>query len=154
MSLIEQPKEILMKIFGYLEWWELCRCAMVCKRFLQTSESNILWYDIYMRERTIVKIGKFSVHKCVQCDYIDCRIQTHYENLRIIKPKRIPKNIKLGFLIWYAKKQKKKFQLTSCQLHKMYKNGFGCNFSFRHQKYLWWDKIVKNLVAIWFKNHD
>ena len=46
---VSLPKEICIKIFGFLEMADLCKCACVSKTWAPIANDELLWYNIYKR---------------------------------------------------------------------------------------------------------
>lgn len=69
---MELPYELALKIFQYLDWTELGRCAQVSKAWGQLAEDQVLWYRLCMKAGYQEGAG-VSDSPCWKSTLRDCR---------------------------------------------------------------------------------
>ena len=75
-SLVDFPDEILLKIFDYLDFKMLGRCAKVCKRFRKVSHDESLWEVVNLFGFQNIPEGFLEQVLANGCKYLNVR-QSH-----------------------------------------------------------------------------
>ena len=72
-SLVDFPDEILLKIFNYLDFKVLGRCAKVCKRFREVSHDESLWEVVNLYGFQNIPEGFLEQVLANGCKYLNVR---------------------------------------------------------------------------------
>ena len=143
-SLVDFPDEILLKIFNYLDFQMLGRCAKVCKRFREVSHDESLWEMVNLFGFQDIPEGFLEQVLANGCKYLNVRQSNISGTFNLINSVSQLECLDIGvgdwtgLLVSFKNMRGRVLEdiISSCRNLK--KLSLACQYTFNHQ-------IVKNI---------